>query len=376
MVLLTSVLFHTKKPADPAVLSLACSGVKNADKSCWESLFAKTLKEYGVDGALDLLAYAYDTTQAVEDSTCHDLTHFIGRQAFTIFARGKKFPVSAKTAYCNYGFYHGVMEGMVEKKKPLSDAKKFCDYIDGAIGKEAPEAFLQCYHGIGHGTVNNHDPKTWGNEQAMLTPALTICDAISQNREERWRCASGAFHGLGQFYREQLYNLKIRKEDPFWFCKTQTRDEYKETCYREMTATLGMVVQDGDFLRIADVINTIGEDQYATETMIAWGVPYKESVSYRPVGINFCRRLPARLSGACVKSIARQMIQAGTPGDELADAIEYCGSTMLTKGESTNCFDFVFFWNSRWIPSPKRENNCKKVAIYFQSQCYRLIQKK
>ncbi|MBI3577182.1 hypothetical protein HY086_04050 [Candidatus Gottesmanbacteria bacterium] len=362
ILLLGALIFHTKKQSDAKALTLTCSGAKLSDKSCWENLFKKTLRTNGVDGALDLLAYAYDTTKAVGDSTCHDLTHFIGREAYKIFASGKSFPVSAKTAYCNYGFYHGVIEAMVGAKKPLTDAKKFCDYVDSAISKEAPEALLQCYHGIGHGAANNHDPRTWGSEQAMIAPALAICDQVSQSREERWRCASGVFHGLGRFYREHLYNLVMRTGDPFWFCTTQLRDEYKETCYRELVQSLGLVT-DGTPKAIVSAINTIGEDVYAKEAMRAWGVP----------NYAFCTGVPQRLRSPCIESIARQRIQAGKPGSEVESGIQFCQETVLSTDEKTACFDFVFYWNSRWNVPEKAMKLCDTVTSTFKSECYRMI---
>ncbi len=347
-----------------ALIASACSGVKNSDKFCWESLFKKTLRQRGVDGALDLLAHAYDTTKAVEDSTCHDLTHFIGREAYKIFASGKSFPVSSKTAYCNYGFYHGVIEAMVAAKKPLTDAKKFCDYIDAAIGKDAPEARFQCYHGIGHGAANNHDTRTWGNEGAMLAPALAICNEISQSREERWRCASGVFHGLGRFYREHLYNLVMRKDDPFWFCKTQSRDEYKETCYRELVSSVGLI-SDGDPANIVKLIDTIIEDGYAQETMRTWGVPNSA----------FCKIVPERLRIPCIESIARQHIQSGKPGLEVENGIQFCQETVLRVDEKTSCFAYVFYWNARWNVQKKATSVCSVVHTGYRGLCYEQIQK-
>ncbi len=352
-------------------LAASCGG---GDRQCWDRLFRSTLADYGVDGALTMLAYAYDTTAAVGEDTCHDLTHFLGREAYKLFARGRQFPVTAKTAYCNYGFFHGVMESMQKLKKPTSDAHKFCRYIDQAISKEAPEAIFQCFHGIGHGLANNHDPRTWGDEEAMLAPALKICDDISHTREERWRCGSGAFHGLGTFYLKNLYNLKVDLVDPFWICNKQIRDEYAETCYRELSAVLGMVISDGDFLKMARVIDTIKDDHYATETMIAWWVPYKESIAYRPIGIDFCRLVPARLETACIKSIARQMIQAGTPGDELAQAATFCAGYALTQAEQTSCFDFVLYWNSRWYSKEKSAHFCDTIFSSKRVDCYKKIQ--
>lgn len=366
--------FQALPQASLAAVSSACSGDKASDKSCWESLFAKTLRQYGVDGALDLLAYTYTTTKAIEESTCHDLTHFIGREAYKIFAKRKSFSVSPKTAYCNYGFFHGVIEGMGEAKKPLTDAKKFCDYIDTAISKEAPEALLQCFHGIGHGAANNHDPRSWGNEEGMVGPALTVCDQISQNREERWRCATGVFHGLGRFYREHLYNLLMRKDDPFWFCKIQLRDEYKETCYRELVYALGAVT-DGTPNSIVSVINTIVEDIYANETMRTWSVPYQESQTYRPIGVPFCRTVPERLRISCIQSIARQLVQAGKPGSEVNGALTYCSGDGFRSDEQKACLDFVFYWNSRWNVTSKAKTVCDTVKDAYRGLCYENIQK-
>lgn len=371
-----SSFFQSKEQQAPVEeLAARCSGEKQNDSRCWGDLFNTVIAQYGVNGAFDLLSYAYQKTNMVSDTTCHDLTHAIGREAYRLFAQGKQFSVSEKSTYCNYGFFHGVIEAMVARKKPLSEAKKFCLYMNEKLGKAAPELLLQCYHGIGHGTVNNHDPRTWGSEMAMVEPALAVCDEVGSNREERWRCASGAFHGIGSFYRQHLYNLKVNTDHPFWICPLQSRDEYKEACYRELSAILGMITPNGDFLETAMKINTIPEDGYATETMIAWGVPYKESISYRPIGLAFCRRVPERLRVPCVKSIVRQLIQAGKPGSELDDAILYCSTQHLTADERSGCFDFVFYWNARWNVQEKAKSMCDMVKDIYRGLCYESIQK-
>lgn len=355
-----------------ASLAKICSGKDASDKTCWENLFRKTLKLYGVDGALDLIAYAYDTTKAVNENTCHDLTHFIGREAYKIFAKSKSVPVSAKTAYCSYGFYHGVIEGMVEAKKPLTGAKEFCDYIDRAITKEAPDALRQCFHGIGHGAANNHDPRTWGNEESMMGPALTICDEISQTKDEHWGCASGVFHALSLFYWNHSYNLVMRKGDPYWFCRTLLRDEYKETCYRELTSSLG-VITDESPLGIVTLINTIPEDAYAFEAMRAWRVPYNGSVS--PSGISFCHTVPERLRISCIQAIVRQLIQDGKPGIEVNDALSFCYGDDFRVDEKNACFDFVFYWNGRWNVTKSAKRVCDIVNDTYKGLCYEYIQK-
>lgn len=354
-------------------LAQTCSGQRQSDRRCWDELFRATIKQYGLEGAFDLLSYSWDQTKQLGESTCHDLTHGLGLEAYKFFARGKEFPVSGKTAYCNYGFFHGVIEAMVADKKPLALAQKFCRYIDEKIRGQAPEAFLQCFHGIGHGTVNVHDKRLWGNEWAMITPALKICDEISTNREERWRCGSGVFAGIASFYRANLYELSLNTSDPFFLCREQTRDEYAETCYRELIFATGAIT-GGDPAKVIALIESIPEDAYAHDTMRAWSVPYQESSPHRPIGLALCRTVPPRLRVGCIQSITRQLVQAGRPGDELAEAISFCQSPALAPSESEGCFEFVFPWNSRWITSPKREENCEAVKGDFRGECYRLIE--
>ncbi len=336
---------------------------------CWQTAIKKILHSHGVDGALTVLATAYDNNPAFS-GTCHDLTHFIGKEAYNLFIRNKDFSVSPKTAYCSYGFYHGFMETLVSRKGDMQLARKFCDYVDQQITKVSPDAVFQCFHGIGHGTVNNHDPATWGNEQAMIDPALALCEQVSVTAEERSRCATGVYNGIALFYNNREYNLKFDERDPLRICRTQ-KAEYQDACYISLNISV-LAITAGDITRAAKFIEPIPDDVVAQHAMINLAAPvgssHMNATDHRET-IAKCRGVQPRLREACIQGYAYGFLEQGQPEQEYKKPVEFCTTAPLTPNERQACYDYIFSYLQQWYSAEKNIQICAEVPQSVQDLC-------
>lgn len=336
---------------------------------CWQDAIKRILHSHGVDGALTVVANAYDANSAFS-STCHDLTHYIGKEAYNLFIRSKDFFVSPKTAYCSYGFYHGFMETLVSRKGDMQMARRFCDYVDTQIKKVSPDAVYQCFHGIGHGTVNNHDPSTWGNAQAMIDPALALCEQASTTAEERSRCATGVYNGIALFYNNNEYNLTYDARDPLRICRTQ-KPEYQDACYISLNITV-LALAAGDISKAVTYIEHIPDDVMAQHAMINIAAPVGSTninASDHTESIAKCRGVQPRLREACIQGYAYGFLEQGLPEQEYKKPIDFCTNAPLTSSERLACYDYIFSYLRQWYSVEKNVRICAEVPLSVQELC-------
>lgn len=347
-----------------------CDGKEGAElKTCWEHVVAESLKKGDISGAFNSLASLYESGPALGE-TCHSLTHEIGRTAYSFFSRGVEFEITSKTAYCSYGFYHGFMEELVSRRGDMKLARAFCSYVDGKLAKVSPDVTLQCYHGIGHGTVNNHDPRTWGKEQLLIDPALALCEEVATTEEELSRCATGVYNGLSIFYATGEYKLVLDRRDPLKICRAQ-KLKYQDACYVSMNTLLLQLV-NYDLRKAALFLEDISDDDIARHTMINLASPLgtKNMAGFdHSEMLTVCRSLPSRLRLACIQGYAFGFLEHGEPEREYVKPIQFCESDKLTTEEQKACFEYIFTYLPKWYSREKVEAICTTVNAPWRALC-------
>lgn len=344
-------------------------------KQCWEDVVQSSMKQGDLGGAFDALASLYDANPALGE-TCHALTHKIGESAYLLFARGKTFAVTPKTAYCSYGFYHGFMEALVAEKKDMSLARKFCDYVDEEISAVSPDASLQCLHGIGHGTVNNHDPRTWGSEQTLIDPAIALCKQVATNDDELSRCATGVFNGIANFYATGEYKLVLNASDPLKVCRAQAK-QFQDPCYISLN-TLLLQLTEYDLKKAVVFIDGIADDTMAQHTMINVAAPIGSAnlgkLDHAGV-IATCRSISKRLHMSCIQGYAYGFLEHGEPEQEYKKSLEFCQSKELVLDEQNACFEYIFSYLPMWYSRDKVQAICEKLSGEYRTLCEQKVNK-
>lgn len=372
--------FKAKVPFDAVAVSAKCRNEKGQNESlgqmqCWSDLINSVLKDYGVDAAMDILAYSYDNNSS-PGSTCHALTHKIGTTAYELFAAHKEFKISPKTAYCSYGFYHGFMEALVSRTGDAKEARRFCEDVDKQLSAQAPDAFLQCYHGIGHGWANNHNKKI-ATEHDIGDPALKLCKAVAVNPDQLSRCATGVFNAIAIDYMSGEYGFPLNKNDPLQFCRGQ-EDIYKDPCYISMN-TLLMSLTEADLIKSAKFLETIKEDGYASHAMINLAAAYTTfhmQDNDQPYHFHLCRSVQNRLHGPCIQGYAFGFMENGEPHNEYVKPLEFCQADWLNEKEKAACQEYIFSYLRQWYPKDKNEQICGTVKEQYRALCYEKINQK
>ena len=352
-----------------------CSQSENK-QLCWQDLLTETFDRNGLDKSLDLVEVIYESDPEFID-VCHTFGHLLGKKAYEAFVAGKEVKVNPKTAFCSYGFYHGLMEQMARSESDISRIRDFCDYVDAQIADQSPDATLQCFHGIGHGWVNVHDlPELWGNPIGIAQRGINLCEKVSHNEAELSRCATGVFNGMAFFYVANEYELEINKEDPLWLCRIQEK-QYQDPCYLSLNVVL-VNVADNNLLKAAKFIEEIPEDDYARHAMLNLAIPFG-MMSIRGAGgegISLCRQLQPRLIESCIQGHAFASLEHGEPGKGYIGAINTCIYSNLSEEEREGCLSYIFNYLPQWYSKDKAYAICKALDVEYREFCSDLVKKR
>lgn len=345
-----------------------CSNVleKSKKQQCWDEIMSKTLEKEGLDKAFILMDELFHSDPEFA-SNCHGFAHKLGEKAYMLYANHKSFDLPNKTYYCGYGFYHGFMEKLLHNKGTLDEARDFCKLAGEKLKAQNADAEGACYHGIGHGAVEDvTDPKFFGNPQGIIQPSLNLCERVSDSSDHLFRCITGVFNALEIVTSEGRYNLSLNQKDPLWICRTQP-DKYKRACYTQMVVAVMHVTFD-DFVQSAQILNTIPEDAWATESLSGLMM---ESVrlgrtDFRKTA-EFCRNITDRFHFPCISGFAEGFLKYGPPQTEYVKALDFCLFEFLTDEEHKACYGRILPILSNWYTHEKASQICFTISEKYRS---------
>ena len=333
----------------------------NIRLQCWSDQIEQVLKSKGLDQSLELLASLYES-QPDFAVNCHDSSHSLGDAAYKLFAQGKTVTFSPKTTYCGYGFYHGLMETILQIDSNPKAAYKFCQKVTEKLPLELSDA---CYHGIGHGAVDVSDPKIWGDGQAMIDRALGICQSGYNQEEQLVSCARGVFMEIASYYSESLYNLSIDKNDPLSICRQQQKI-FKGQCYSQMYGVISRITNK-NLRQGAKYIEFISEDEYAQEAIQNQvGIEMDINKQEHTDDILTCRMLQERLRLNCIKGLVQAYMLRGKPGFESEQALTICSHPILTQNEKTICFNHLLDMSKKVYVPAKFKQVCDGIEVKYR----------
>jgi len=349
----------------------SCQNAKdNSERlSCWEDLIEETLLEKGLGEAFNLIGGLYEANQ-VFAADCHGYVHLLGEKAYDLFSQNKEVTVSPKSSYCGYGFYHGFMETLLHITSDMEDAHAFCDYTDSKLKKETADAGGACYHGIGHGAVDDvPNPSLWGKPLEIIKEPLQLCEKVagfdSSRHGSLFRCVTGVFNALEILMSSARFELSLDTSDPFWICRTQ-KESYKEACYTQMVVA-AINASGNDFVKAANFIDTIEEDDYATHSLSTLVVERSRlnKTDYKDT-LELCRNLSKRFYIPCITGFAEGFLKYGPPQSEYVNALKFCESETLTDEEKQACFDRILSILRIWYTKEKAREICQSVEKKYQ----------
>ena len=335
---------------------------------CWQKELFAALQQGGLNSAFDRLALIYDRDDTFKNS-CHYLTHNIGIAAYTHYLKDKDSVLTPRASVCGNGFYHGFMEAFLSANLDIDKAREFCAYVKEKLTSQAPDAELQCYHGIGHGAMDMViiSGLKGESEKDLIEPALDICKGASDTEAQLYRCASGVFNGIANFYIEGEFDFSINKEDPLWLCHDQP-EEFKLSCYGNMNSALYWY-SDNDFSKAVRYVESISDESQAISAVryLAALASIYEGKDFSTV-VTDCRSLPGNLHVSCIEGFAHGFLEHGTPGRAYEDALSFCRSDKLTQKEKDVCFRYTLNLGG-WYPEEKIREICFGVEKEYKKFC-------
>lgn len=339
--------------------------LERAKLQCQEASIKNILSTEGVSGAFDLLGELFQADPTFANN-CHDFSHRVGDEAYTVFAKNKEVAFSEKASYCGYGFYHGFMERLLSTGGTIEEARDFCDNAQQKLAAQTSDAGGACYHGIGHGIVEDTpDPSVWGRPQEIIKPGLELCKSMSLTADRLFRCDTGVFNALEVLMTQKKYDLSYTENDPFKICKEQ-KSEHQKACYTQFIVAV-MNVTKNDFSRSAEYISSIPEDTYAIPALYSLVLELPRYTEYTHKKIaSFCRELPERFQQTCIPSVAEGYFKYGPPQKEYEKAVAFCDASVFSDNEKKLCYSHILSRLRLWYTASKATSICNSVASRFQ----------
>jgi hypothetical protein len=227
-------------------LAKACPEPGKHVFTCQEKYYQGIVERQDPKAAYVSLKREYRRVSSVHGN-CHQLTHVIGRAA------GHKYRDISEAYdhgdnFCWSGYYHGVMEAVVQRYGPKDVTKRLNDICAG-IAAKARYSFdhYNCAHGLGHGVM------LITNEE--LFKSLRTCDAL-RDGWDRESCYGGVFMENIMARLNPDHDTKyLRDDQPLYPC-TAVADRYANQCYLMQTSR-ALDVLGGDFKRVFGVCATV-----------------------------------------------------------------------------------------------------------------------
>ncbi len=338
---------------------------------CWQEEILDSLEKSGLNSAFDVLAQLYREEPLFANS-CHFIAHNLGFAGYGAYVLDHTSILTEKTTYCASGFFHGFMEAHLGATGDLEEAQEVCAYIGEYLSTEAPDAALQCYHGIGHGAMETvvAEHGVFSSENEMIEEALKVCAEVSSSDEQLYRCASGIFNGVANFYITGEYGLSVKKRNPLEICAMQP-DVYKEPCYGNMNSVL-MWMNDNDFVKAAPYIVAIPDEDQKRRAFIYLGgqhaLTHLQTTDFTSV-VRDCHTIPDEYQLTCIEGFSQGLMEHGVPGEEYRAALSFCETNSMTSLERNTCFKMVLSTLPGWYSLEKSKKICSSVLEEYQTFC-------
>mgnify|MGYP001567020098 FL=1 len=342
---------------------------QNIDVACFNRELDSIIATQGADKAMELLA---DATRSDNQfaSSCHAFAHRIGQETYRVFAQGKDIAISPKITYCTYGFYHGFMEAAAQLNGDYKKIAEFCGVIDRKLQAVGLDSSAECFHGIGHGAVEEHDVNKKTDARLLTYEALELCGKATQVLDQKINCASGVFNGIANAYTGGQYGFFINQKNPAEICKDQPQ-YIKNTCYAFM-ARVYLAYAKQDFIEaIAHAQKTAEQefmDSIVSNAAVLYAGRYITEENFEPI-VSSCRSLNPAWRNDCIKGAVIGLVQASPPEQEFQNGVRLCRLPSLSQEERELCVRELFTELKKTYPGEQLRALCEAGDSREQPVC-------
>lgn len=287
---------------------------------CWGDTVDMSLARGDIQSALRDIT-RYSSSEPLFGEICHGLMHDVGAVAYGDFREGRVFSYSPHMEMCSFGFFHGFMEALFGDTNSLADARRFCTEVDSEGNVHIPRR--QCFHGIGHGVVDGHNPLEWQDVSAVMERSVTLCKEIAEDSSDALACLGGVFNGVANAYWRHEYGLFVSPEDPFAVCRSILVNDGRADCYGYMARAL-LSIPPADFESAVRLAQAHTPPEYLLP--VIGGIAIIESLSGKAEEDvrSVCETIPLNIRQACAGSYARGIVQASDTSKAEERALAFC----------------------------------------------------
>lgn len=315
---------------------------------CMNELVLTAAPVLGVPSVIDGIIEASEIYPEAFLEQCHRAAHYLGEYA------GETIPdvddaLELGTPFCQFGYYHGVMEGYARVTPTLfEELPKLCNKVDPDVNSTA---HAECSHAMGHAIVTRTD-----NDVAE---GIRYCRRLT-TRDERKACVTGIFMSWSNKLDDAI-NLRDRDGTPIpekfltvpidrrWEQCVELDVETAEACVHFLaeTAPSQPVVGEVAVRQMRDFTDWC-EDVFSTRRSVALA----------------CHGAVGRVSGADAvfapiggwPGVVDFCTSAGYP-----EAVDICLSYAYTAGAQ---FDAGIVENAcrAWDGRPEQDDQCALIA--------------
>lgn len=372
ILLLTAKYFLLPKetsPADCHRLNITTEYTKKIQ--CWENLISGRILKHGTDSGYTLFIDLYNSEPEFVNN-CHWFAHIVGKSAYFEFSKGKKTQITSQASYCGYGFYHGFMGAFLQRNNDLTKAKKFCDEMGAKFAQESSDTQQNCYHGIGHGLVDDPPyPTNWGKPEEIVKEPLKMCEKVSPDKNVVRLCTDGVFNALVKMMVQKKYHLDFDTKDPLRFCR-EMDSKYQRSCYFEYALKL-LFIANKDLPKALSYVRDISDESlmrliiYAISGVL---VPTNNDINNKDFHqtINSCHYFDPKYDLTCIKAAASSLTGFGEPGEEYITLLRFCREPRLNNDEKDTCYKELSYLKKMYSRS-KVEKICRTIEPKYQKYC-------
>ncbi len=363
LAVVVSALLYVTSPRDE------CSRINSRQNmnECYEKDIKRALLHGGVFGGIERVRELSQTSSKFS-GLCHNYAHSIGVYAYDQFTKDKSFTLSPGMSYCSYGFYHGFMEEMLAQSGDYKKAAQFCLQFKQKSGPRENNLDKECYHGIGHGFVDEHIPTDWQDVEGTVRRAISVCQAVMDSEEDFRNCAGGVYNGIANVYLAGEYGVTVTESDPLWLCK-EAAPSLQSDCYNYM-ARVFLRTSNRSFERALNQAITHTEVKF--QEIVVAGLANMSAVkriSNMTDSLKACLALDFYVQDACLGGFALGLVQSGPPSKEYAGGIDFCSRVTLSAKQSENCFTRIA-WNLKRLHT---SNDLFRACVLYASPLYQRI---
>lgn len=212
------------------------SGITRA--TCWEDDFRKLIEKEGMEAAFDKFVEIFNTDNTFR-SYCHDVMHYVGRAAYSVYELDQKIIDRQEVAFCGFGFYHGFIEASLEEHGTygFTVARDYCEHIyeNDQTSDRYEESYPAgaCWHGVGHAAFDGLEGSYWGDAKRMTEKSLELCSETFSHEYPQWQCATGVFNSLATAMTNKNYGLTFDEDVVSEVCGSMEGDR-RDSCFLDL----------------------------------------------------------------------------------------------------------------------------------------------